>query len=329
MIAVSYHDRVNVLQGMGMASVSPFDRPEWFELLAEEGGVPPMLAVAQDEAAMAALPLTEQGDQLLPLLNWYNFTWRPLATIGTDAHAPVTAIARDLLGKARRVTLYPVPAEDGSAALVASAFRDAGWAVIEEICDTNHILRIEGRDYATYLESRPGPLKTTLKRKAGKLETEVLTEFDPKAWHDYEAVYSASWKPEEGKPAMLRRFAELEGVAGRLRLGIARADGRAVAAQFWTLEQRTAYIHKLAHSEEGAALSAGTVLTAAMFEHVIDRDGATLVDFGTGNDPYKSMWMEESRPRYRLDCHRRTDPRAWPRIVASTLRNLASRRSAG
>ena len=39
---------------------------------------------------------------------------------------------------------------------------------------------------------------------------------DPAAWAAYEAIYAASWKPAEGKPAMLRRFAEQEGAAGRL-----------------------------------------------------------------------------------------------------------------
>ncbi len=49
-------------------------------------------------------------------------------------------------------------------------------------------------------------------------------------------------------------------------------------------------------------LSAGTTLTAALFAHVIDRDRVELVDFGTGDDPYKRDWMEQVRPRYRLAC---------------------------
>jgi CelD/BcsL family acetyltransferase involved in cellulose biosynthesis len=123
---------------------------------------------------------------------------------------------------------------------------------------------------------------------------------------------------------MLRRFAEQEGAAGRLRLGIARHDGRALAAQFWTVEDGTAFIHKLAHVEEAVPLSAGTVLTAALFERVIDGDRVELVDFGTGDDPYKNTWMEETRPRYRLECLLPGKPASWLRLARAALRKLAS-----
>ncbi|WEK46887.1 MAG: GNAT family N-acetyltransferase [Candidatus Andeanibacterium colombiense] len=325
MIAVSYHDRVNVLQAMGLASAAPFDRPEWFTLLAEEGGLEPIIVGAQNSTQAAALPLMREGGALVPLANWYNFTWRALATPGADRQALLSAIATKLKDGRERLVLWPVPDEDLSASALAAAFRAAGWAVILEPCDTNHILRIAGRSYPDYLAGRPGPLRTTLKRKAKKIEVETIDRFDPKAWRDYEAVYQASWKPNEGKPAMLRRFAEQEGAAGRLRLGIARYEGRAVAAQFWTVEGGTAFIHKLAHTPESEPLSAGTVLTAALFERVIDRDKVELVDFGTGDDPYKSMWMEETRQRYRLECLRPGRPAHWVRLAKGALRKLASR----
>lgn len=329
MTAVSYHDRVNVLQGLGLASTSPFERFEWLELLASDGGLKPLVALAQDGEEVLALPLMRAGDTLVPLANWYSFTWRALATKGADAAALLEALARELAMQARRITLFPVPGEDGSADLLAGAFRAAGWFVIVEQCDTNHVLPIGERSYADYLATRPGPLRTTLERKAKKLAVEIHTAFDPVAWEHYEAIYAASWKPAEGRPAMLRRFAEQEGAAGRLRLAIARHEGRPVAAQFWTVEAGTAYIHKLAHSEEGAPLSAGTVLTAALLQHVIDTDWAVLVDFGTGDDAYKGVWMEEIRPRYRLDCLRPCNPRNWPALGKAALRKLASRWRAG
>ena len=118
-----------------------------------------------------------------------------------------------------------LPDEDGTATRFERAFRRAGWIVLREACDTNHVLPVAGRSYAEYLAARPGPLRTTLKRKAKKVEVEILTSFDGDAWDAYEAVYAASWKPEEGDPALLRRFAEAEGAAGRLRLGLARHEG--------------------------------------------------------------------------------------------------------
>ena len=117
----------------------------------------------------------------------------------------------------------------------------------------------------------------------------------------------------------MRRFAQVEGAAGRIRLGIARAEGVPVAAQFWTVENGVAYIHKLAHRESAKPLSAGATLSAALFEHVIDRDKVDLVDFGTGNDSYKADWMELDRPRYRIDCLDPAQMRAWPALAKRKL----------
>lgn len=319
MIEARYHDSVNVLQALtGAGASAPFDRAEWFALLAETGLVP-LVAMASDAENAAALALTEQGGRITPLRNWYSFTWRELAPEGAAGDRLLEAIARQLKTRGWRVTLEPVPGEDGSAERLARAFRAGGWQVAAEQCDINHVLDVKGRSFAQYWETRPGPLRTTLKRKAKKVETQVLTHFDAAVWAEYEAIYAASWKPAEDQPAMLRAFAEAEGAAGRLRLGVARAEGLAVAAQCWTVENGIAYIHKLAHLESHKPLSAGTTLTAALFAHVIDVDRAALVDFGTGDQSYKADWMESMRPRFRIDC---LDPgalRAWPALAKRAL----------
>lgn len=327
MIEARYHECVNVLQAMfadgagDAGPCAPFDRPEWYALLAKTG-LRPLIATASDKGAHAALALTQTGARIAPLRNWYSFTWRPLAPQGGRGDALLEAIARQLRGRAHRVTLAPVPEEDGSATRLASAFDRAGWRVEVTRCDTNHFLEVKGRTFAQYWAARPGPLRTTLKRKAGQVEIAILDRFDASAWDSYEAVYAASWKPAEGEPAMLRSFAEAEGNARRLRLGLARHDGVAVAAQLWTVENSTAYIHKLAHLESHRRLSAGTTLSAALFEHAIDRDRVRFIDFGTGDEAYKRDWMEHSRPRFQIDCLDMARPRAW-----IDLARLAARRT--
>jgi hypothetical protein len=328
-IAVSYHDTVNDLQALGQVNAAargPFDRLEWFTLLEQRGGKVPLIALARDGAAFVALPLMQEGGALVPLANWYSFTWRP---VGTSSSSLLEEIARNLKSRGSRVILSPLPDEDGSAVALKNAFCATGWATILERCDNNHVLPIERRAYAEYLAGRPGQLRTTLKRKTKHVETEILLNFEPSAWQIYETIYENSWKPEEGAPAMLRAFAEQEGAAGRLRLGIARHEGRPVAAQLWTVENDVAYIHKLAHLEEAKPLSAGTVLTAALMEHTIDCDRVSLVDFGTGDDGYKRDWMEAVRPRYRLTALDRRDPRTWPALVKARLRQLASGKRGG
>jgi hypothetical protein len=315
LIAISYHDTVNVLQGVASVHGGPFGRPEWFALLAETAP-PPMIVVASDGADTLVLPLIEAGSRIEPLRNWYSFTWRPA---GSHDPALIEAAASDLRRRTHRVTVWPVPDEDGSAARLSAGFRKAGWSVRSEPCDHNHVLFVNGRSFAEYWSGRPGQMRTTLKRKGKKVEIEILTGFDTATWQAYEDIYGESWKPEEGAPELLRRFAQAEGDAGRIRLGIARAEGVPVAAQFWTVEGTTAYIHKLAHRESAKPLSAGATLTAALFEHVIDLDKVELIDFGTGNDPYKSDWMEVDRPRYRIDCLDPAQPRAWPALAKRVL----------
>lgn len=322
MIAASYHDEVNVLQGTIERAPSPFDRPEWFALLAESG-IAPLIAVAEDGKTKAALPLTRANGRIEPLRNWYSFTWRQLAPDGPQAERLLIGLARDLRRQTHRATLWPVPDEDGSATRLERAFCEAGWWVVREQCDRNHVLEVEGRSFADYWASRPGRMRTTLKRKAKKVDVSIREHFDAADWSAYEAIYAESWKPEEETPALLRRFAEAEGSAGRIRLAVARHEGEPVAAQFWTVENGVAYIHKLAHLESRKELSAGTTLTAALFEHVIDRDRVALVDFGTGNDGYKADWMEVVRPRYRLDCLDPMQPRAWPPLARQLARRLA------
>jgi len=319
-IETRYHDSVNVLQASSAsAATAPFDRAEWYALIAATG-ITPLIAAASDADHTAALALTANGGRITPLRNWYSFTWRALAPAGAAGDRLLAPIAQDLKHRGWRVTLEPVPGEDGSAERLAQAFRAAGWKVMVEESDTNHVLPVRGRSFAEYWASRPGQLRTTLKRKAKKVETQVLTHFDASVWDEYEAIYAASWKPAEDHPAMLRAFAKAEGKAGRLRLGIARADGVAVAAQCWTVENSIAYIHKLAHLESHKPLSAGTTLSAALFAHVIDTDRVELVDFGTGDQSYKADWMEDLRPRYRIDCLDPAQVRSWAPLAKRMMR---------
>lgn len=333
MIAIEYHaDLKEVQSDPALAALlspavqhAPFDRLAWWQGLADHCGLEPLLAVARDGDAAAVLPLQRAAGGLSGLANWYSFRLRPVSSPGSDAGALLTALARDLARRAPRMTLAGLPAEDGSADLTEAAFRKAGWIALREACDTNHVLHVAGRSYADYLASRPGPLRTTLKRKSGKVDTRIFNTFDAEAWNDYEDIYQESWKPSEGSPDFLRAFARAEGEAGRLRLGVAYAGGRAIAAQMWTVEGGTAFIHKLAHREDAKPLSPGTVLSAALFAQVIDADGVDLVDFGTGNDGYKRDWMETVRPRYRLELVRPEAPRNWPFLARQALKRLAGR----
>ncbi len=158
-------------------------------------------------------------------------------------------------------------------------------------------------DKDAYWAARPSRLRNTIRRRraSSSLKISIFNMFDEISFRDYEDVYRRSWKPAEGSEAFIRALAEREGAAGTLRLGIARLADEPIAAQLWLVENGRATIHKLAHDEEHKALSPGTLLTAAMFEHVLDADRPVEIDYGLGNEGYKADWMDAQRPRFQLD----------------------------
>ena len=195
-IEVSYQETVSKLQEFAQFARGPFDRPEWYALL-QGGGIQPVVVIGRSRHRTAALPLMAAEDGLTSLANWFSFTWRPLGRDDELVDETLIAMAQDLRSSASAITLAPLPDEDGSASRLEQAFRAAGWAVFREQSDENHVLHVEGRSFAEYWAYRPGPMRTTLKRKAKKVDVEILTSFDERAWEDYRIVYRNSWKPAE------------------------------------------------------------------------------------------------------------------------------------
>jgi hypothetical protein len=140
---VSYHETVNVLQGLPFTGRGPFARPEWFALL-EQSGMRPLVALVREGPEALALPLVRSDGGLEPLSNWYAFTWTELATGDAPREALLARLARDLGSQASRVTLSKLPDENGCATRLERAFREAGWIVLREPCDTNTSCRSPG-----------------------------------------------------------------------------------------------------------------------------------------------------------------------------------------
>jgi hypothetical protein len=303
-----------------IGAAGPFDRPQWFDLLADMHwtGHTRHDAAGNAGGARARMPLVEQSrGHLVSLSNWYSFVHRPLFAGSREPAAQMMALT-DMFGalrkRAARITLYPVPETDGSHPALCRALEAAGWWVSAQATGDSHWLDLEGLDHDSWWAGRPGALRSTVARKAKKniVALSIATRCDPEFWAAYEAIYAASWKPEEGNSALLRAFAEAEGRAGRIRLGLARIEGAPVAAQFWTVENGSAFIHKLAHVEDSVRASPGTLLTAALFRHVIEQDGVRRIDFGTGNDPYKRDWMNRHNRLWRIEAFNPWRPAVWP-----------------
>ncbi len=291
-----------------------FSRLSWFQLL--QTHVPPKGSLkvgrAAEGDAKAWLFLANGGHGAEAYAAWYSLR---VGAIGDAALVP--AIAGELRrSKLASLSLAPVADPDP----LVAGLREAGWKAEASPATGSWVAYTSGLSFDDYWAARPGQLRSTVKRKAkaAGLEIEIHSEFDPEAWDAYEAVYRASWKPEEGSFPFLRALAEQEGAAGALRLGIARKDGQPVAVQLWTVENGKAIIHKLAYTEAAKPLSPGTILGMAMFRRAIDEDRVDVIDYGTGDDAYKRDWMDERRQLWRVTA-----------FNPGTLRGLAGAARAG
>lgn len=288
------HDAAGALERAAQPSL--FDRFAWFRLTQAycPPAPKPLVVRASDGDHRAWLFLSVAGGRAQALASWYSLRF------GAIGSAPLLP---DIVGalRERRLTvveLYPLAKDDP----LANAFRAGGWLTVAEPTSASWRIATYGMTFAAYWAGRSSRLRSTAERKAkaAKLDITIHTAFDRAAWADYETVYRASWKTEEGSIAFLRALAEQEGGAGTLRLGIAYKDGEPLAAQLWLVEDGVATIHKLAYAEEATKLSPGTVLSMEMFRHALDVDHVRSIDFGLGDDAYKADWMEERHDIYRL-----------------------------
>ncbi len=282
--------------------VDLFHRLDWFRLVAEHTPLA-RIAILRAEIgdACAWLFLGIEGHTARVLGNWYTLDYGPIF-VAADAQkqgALLNALARGLRGLgAAQVELDPLT----HARAIGTALRRSGWLARPGQVSVRWVMPTQGLSFEDYWGARPGQLRSTAARKgkSAKLDISIINHFDANAWSDYEQVYAGSWKPAEGSMPFLRALAQQEGAAGTLRLGIARKDGRPIAAQLWLTEFGRATIHKLAYLSDARALSPGTLLGMAMFRHALDVDRVDAIDFGLGDDTYKRDWIDRSEPVERL-----------------------------
>lgn len=286
-----------------------YDRIAWFRLLvAHLPDLRPVAIRAERDGTKVWLFLTDRGHGRAEALGcWYTLAFAPVRAGDGAQDILLAACAKEARARFHHITLSPLA--QGDSDRVRRAFAATGWGTIATRVTTNRRAVVDG-DFESWWATRPGRLRNTVRRKAKvtPFRIEIADRFDPGLWAAYEAVYADSWKGAEGAPALLRALVAQEGAAGTLRLGVAWLDDAPVAAQWWLVENRHATIHKLAYVESARPLSPGTVLSAAMFRHVIDRDRPAVIDFGTGDDAYKIDWTDTADPLWRVDLFRLNHP---------------------
>jgi len=258
------------------------------------------------------------------LANYYSSLYSPLASLASqpgERAAAMQAVLRDLsCGRPRPATIQfaPLDAQAPDTEALVAGLRDCGWYARRYFAFGNWHLPCDGLAFDDYIGARDSKVRHTLARKAKKLlaagSLEILTRPDDvdRGMDAYDAIYGRSWKQPEPYPAFVREWARRCARRGWLRLGIASVEGKPIASQFWFTMDRRAYIFKLAYDEDYSKWSAGTVLTAHMFQHALETDRVVEIDYLTGDDPYKSAWMSHRRERIGLIASNLRSPRgAW------------------
>lgn len=277
------------------------------------------------------LPMASIGKQLKSLTNYYSPFYQMLGNVEVTTQDQQAAInvSKDEFKQYDIIDLLPLYQTD--AINWHKAFENIGFKGYLYQHSINWFHE-NITDLDQYWSLRPSKLRNTLKRKKNKIEKsgEYIIEITSpdnifmlnKYLADYHHVYYDSWKQEEPYPAFIDAIAEYAWQQGELRLGMVYHKETPVAAQIWFVNGETAYIFKLAYRRDYTKTSVGTVLTAAMMEHVIDKDKVTCVDFLTGDDSYKKDWMQSQRPLIGLQL---CNPRTWQgkkTILRNTLSSI-------
>jgi hypothetical protein len=319
-------DVLTLLEAAGRGDFQ--SRAAWwtnFVQTVDVGDAQPQLWAWRDGGrVLAALPVLVRrpAGTVKALGNYYTTRYAPLLATGltgNEATAALQGLLAALLSAEPGVhTLRFEPLEAGSLAETAlrRALQAQGCAVFGFHAFQNWLLPVTS-DWPAYLAARDGKLRTTLSRmgkrfaaRGGRLEL-VQGETDrlEAGVQAFETVYAASWKDPEPHPQFMPGLIRAAARSGVLRLGIAWLGDTPVAAQVWMVAGGRADIVKLAHDERHKAMSPGSLLTAMLMQHAFEQDRVQLVDYLSGGDAYKRLWMSEVRQRTGLVAYRLRRPR--------------------
>jgi hypothetical protein len=311
------------LDALPAAAQALFDKPggarlftsrPWYDTFLTaglDGGATPIFFVlgGHDGSAAAVLPCQQtpakRSATVSSLTSFYSCDFQPLIAANADPGATAfdlgRAVAKHLAGEA----VIGFDSLDSTHPVLEpflAGLSQPGRALLRYEHFGRWWENIEGLGFEAYMAGRSGALREVVRRKGARLEKAGarFAIVGPGALEqgiaDYETIYAASWKEPEPFPAFQPTLMRNLARAGWLRLAICHLAGRPVAAQLWVMIEGRATVLKLAHDQEFDDLSPGTVLTAFAIRTLMESDGASVLDFGRGDDAYKQAWTTQRTP---------------------------------
>ena len=264
-----------------------------------------------------ALPLTRDGAALEALANWYAFTWRPTRHARRAAPALLEALARDLASRTARVTLSPAArrGRHRHAARARVSPAPAGRCCASRATPTT-CSPVGGRSYAEYLAEPPRPAAHHAQAQGeegrrSRSSTASTPTPGPPTRRSTRKLEARGRRPRAAAP--LRRSRR----RGRAACGWASRGTRARRSRRSSGPSRTAPPTSTSSrtAKAPSRSRAGTTLTAALFEQVIDRDRRRAGRLRHRRRSLQARLDGAGPPALpaRLLAIRR-DPRNWPAI---------------
>jgi hypothetical protein len=244
-----------------------------------------------------ALVCCRSGSSLQSLTNFYTPEFGPLGDGRLDGIAERIAADRPVSVQLRFL-------REPLARALADALKSVGFFVRPYFMYDNWYVRLQGRDFETYLKGRPSQVVNTIRRRRKKLAQahrhEIVLSHDAERIRHFVEVYESSWKRPEPYPAFIPALARTCASLGILRLGTLYVDAEPAASQLWITTAKKALIYKLAYKDRFRDFSVGSILSFELFRQAINEDGVEEIDYGVGSEPYKKDWMEDKRRLYGL-----------------------------
>lgn len=320
----------------------------WFELLESEClelgqeaclfGLEPE-APAEAPKALLVCRHAEDGNPLIrgrrlsSFTNFYTLDFAPLlASDGDERDGCLEELVAGIT-KARprwsQITLEALDKDTRVFETLLRALRAAGFIAYPYFQFGNWYEEMGGRRYDEYQAGLP---KSTRRRartfdRRDDVKLRIITDAGDidAGIADYELVYARSWKEPERFPGFIPGLLRSSAATGALRLGLLYVEDRPAAAEIYIVEGGRAISFKASYDEAFKKLGVGTILTAQMMKHLVDVEKVAQIDFGSGDDAYKSDWMSSRRERWGIVAF---NPRTLPGLLGAArhLGGLALRR---
>jgi hypothetical protein len=222
------------------------------------------------------------------------------------------------------------------------AFADFGMVTEPYFQFGNWYEQIGGRSFDTYLADRGKSVKKTVAWKARRFARRADAGYEvfsggnnlERAMAAFKQVYATSWKEPERYPTFIDRLMRICADRGTLRLGNLYLNDAPVATWLIIVSNGIAVGFKTAYDPSApSSLSVGGVLTYNVMQHLIDEEKVSTIDFGIGDEAYKTDWLTKRRERWGILAYNRRTPKGlWLGSLAqgrALTRRFLRRRTGG